>query len=90
MINILIWIALGIAAGSLAKAAMSGKEPGGFLLTTLLGIGGAFVGGWIGRFAFGSVPFLKESAGAEISISSIVTATIGAIVLLAVYRAVKK
>lgn len=86
MIDIIIWIALGISAGSLAKFVMPGPDPGGAFMTILLGIAGAFVGGFIGTF----LPFLKSGASASISIGSIFTATVGAIILLAIQRAIKK
>jgi uncharacterized membrane protein YeaQ/YmgE (transglycosylase-associated protein family) len=46
--GILSWIVLGLVAGILAKWIMPGRDGGGFILTVLLGIVGAFVGGWIG------------------------------------------
>jgi uncharacterized membrane protein YeaQ/YmgE (transglycosylase-associated protein family) len=69
MFDILIWIALGAVAGSLAKALMPGADPGGFLKTILLGVGGAFAGGLIGRIT--PLPFLRESADASLSLGSI-------------------
>lgn len=45
--NWLTWIALGLVVGLLAKVIMPGKDPGGLVMTTLLGIAGALVGGWI-------------------------------------------
>lgn len=84
--NILIWIVLGVVAGSLAKYIMPGPDPGGAVMTILLGIGGAFVGGFVGSF----VPFLKSGAEASISVGSIFTATVGALVILAIARMMKK
>ena len=84
MFDILIWIALGAVAGSLAKALMPGADPGGLLKTILLGVGGAFAGGLIGRIT--PLPFLRESADASLSLGSIFTATVGAVVLLALWR----
>ncbi len=81
--GILIWILLGLIAGALAKLIMPGRDPGGWIITILLGIAGAFVGGFIG-----SLVGLGEVGG--ISIGSIITATVGAIVLLFIYRLVKK
>jgi uncharacterized membrane protein YeaQ/YmgE (transglycosylase-associated protein family) len=86
LLDILFWIALGIAAGSLAKYILPGPDPGGPGLTILLGIGGAFVGGFAGFF----LPFLKSGASASISVGSIFTATVGAIVILVIHRAMKK
>lgn len=80
--NILVWIALGLIAGILGKVLLPGKDPGGWIVTILLGIGGAFLGGWIGGF-FG----LGVVGG--LSIGSIVTATVGAMLLLIGYRVIK-
>jgi len=81
--GILSWIILGLVAGILAKLIMPGKDGGGFIVTSLLGIAGAFVGGWAGAF-FG----LGSTGG--FSLGSIATATVGALLLLVIYRAVKK
>jgi uncharacterized membrane protein YeaQ/YmgE (transglycosylase-associated protein family) len=48
--GILSWILLGLVAGILAKIIMPGKDGGGFIITIILGIAGAFVGGWVGSF----------------------------------------
>ncbi|GGK72138.1 GlsB/YeaQ/YmgE family stress response membrane protein [Amphritea balenae] len=78
----LAWIILGLIAGMLAKMLMPGKDGGGFVLTTLLGIAGAFVGGFIGS--------LVGFGGADgLNIGSIITATIGAFLLLFVYNKFK-
>ena len=81
--GILTWILLGLVAGVLGKMLMPGKDPGGWFITILLGIGGAFVGGWVG-----SLVGLGTTGG--FSIGSIVTATVGAVILLFVYRLVQK
>ena len=76
------WIILGLIVGILAKWIMPGKDPGGFFITILLGIAGAFVGGFIGsRIGFGSVT--------GFDIRSLVLAVGGAIIILAVYRKLK-
>ena len=46
--GILTWIILGLVAGAIAKLLMPGRDPGGWIVTMLLGVAGAFVGGWIG------------------------------------------
>jgi uncharacterized membrane protein YeaQ/YmgE (transglycosylase-associated protein family) len=81
--GILSWIVLGLIAGALAKWIMPGKDGGGLIITMLLGIAGAFVGGWLGAF-FG----LGTTGG--LSIGSLLTATAGAFLLLFVYRQLKK
>lgn len=81
--GILSWIVLGLIAGVLAKLIMPGKDPGGFIITILLGIAGAFVGGWIGTV-------LGVASFTGFTLQGVVVATVGAIVLLAIYRALKK
>lgn len=76
----ILWIIIvGFVAGALAKYIMPGKEGGGFVMTTLLGIGGAFVGDWLGGL-LGMNRLLDGLLG------SIVSATLGALVLLWVYN----
>jgi len=75
------WILLGLIAGALGKLLMPGKDPGGWFITMLLGIGGAFLGGLIGN---------KGPGGTIPSIGSIFTATIGAVLLLVIYRFIQK
>ena len=79
----LSWIILGLLAGVLAKYIMPGKDGGGLVVTALLGIAGAFVGSWLGSF-------IGLGSTGEFSIGSLVTAVIGALVLLFVYNAVRK
>ncbi|MFN8007715.1 MAG: GlsB/YeaQ/YmgE family stress response membrane protein [Terriglobia bacterium] len=77
----LIWtILIGFIAGAVAKLLMPGKDPGGFIITTLLGIGGAIVATYLGRF-FG---WYSEGGSA-----GFIAAVFGAIILLAVYRVIK-
>ena len=80
----LSWIILGIIAGALAKWLMPGKDGGGLFITMLLGIAGAFTGGYLGSFIGVGV------TGSGINLASIGTATAGAFVLLFVYKAIKK
>jgi uncharacterized membrane protein YeaQ/YmgE (transglycosylase-associated protein family) len=74
---ILSWIVFGLVIGLIAKLLMPGKDPGGFIITMLLGIAGALVGGFIGRAMGFYGP--DQSAGWIMSI-------LGAIILLALYR----
>ena len=74
---ILSWILFGLVIGIIAKLLMPGRDPGGFIVTILLGIAGALLGGFIGRAMGFYGP--NEPAGWIISI-------LGAIVLLALYR----
>ena len=75
--GILAWILFGLVVGIIAKLLMPGRDPGGFIITILLGIAGALLGGFLGQtmgwYAEG------EPAGWIVSI-------LGAIVLLALYR----
>ena len=79
--GIIAWIVVGLIAGALAKLIMPGDDPGGIIVTILLGIVGAFVGGFI-------VNLLGGAGVSGFNLWSIVVATIGAIILLAVYRMV--
>ena len=81
--GIFSWIILCLIAGALAKWIMPGKDGGGIIVTILLGIVGAFVGGWVG-----SLVGLGTTGG--LSVGSIITATVGAFLLLFVYRQIKK
>jgi len=77
--SILSWILLGLVAGALAKFLMPGDDPGGIVVTILLGIAGAFVGGFIGTaIGFGSAT--------DFSFGSVATATGGAFLLLFAHR----
>ena len=78
----LSWIILGLVVGALAKFIMPGKDPGGLVVTMLIGIAGAFVGGFLG-----SLLGLGDITG--FNLVSIGLATIGALVLLFVYRQLK-
>ena len=71
MIGVIGWILFGLIVGAVAKLLMPGKDPGGFIITILLGIAGAVVGGYIGRglgwYMEGDpVGFLMALAGALI------------------------
>jgi uncharacterized membrane protein YeaQ/YmgE (transglycosylase-associated protein family) len=77
--GILAFIVVGLIAGLLAKLVMPGDDPGGLIVMTLIGIAGAFVGGLV-------VQFLGGAGVTGINIWSILVATLGAVILLAVYR----
>jgi uncharacterized membrane protein YeaQ/YmgE (transglycosylase-associated protein family) len=73
--NLLTWLVLGLVVGALAKLIMPGKDGGGFVLTALLGVAGAYVGGFIGvLFGVGSA--------ADFSLGSLALSTLGALILL--------
>jgi uncharacterized membrane protein YeaQ/YmgE (transglycosylase-associated protein family) len=77
MFGVIGWIVFGLIVGALAKLFMPGKDPGGFIVTTLLGIAGALLGGFIGRAIGLYGP--EDPAG-------FVMALVGAVILLAIYR----
>lgn len=81
MFGLLGWILFGLIVGVLAKLVMPGRDPGGVIVTMLLGIVGAVLGGFIGRSL--GLYRTDEPAG-------LVVSTIGAIVVLAIYRAVAR
>lgn len=78
--GILGWIVIGGLAGAIAKLLMPGKDPGGCIITVLLGIAGALVAGWLGR-AIGWYGPNNQGAG-------FVAAIVGAFILLLIYRLV--
>lgn len=87
MFAILGWIIFGLIAGLIAKAIMPGRDPGGAIVTILLGIAGSVIGGLIGRALFG---YGHSGSGSEPgTIMSMVLAVVGAIVLLAGYRLIR-
>lgn len=86
VVGILLWLGFGFVAGALAKFIMPGKDPGGIIVTILLGIAGAFVGGMIGRaLGFADVPI--GASGAVVDWRSLMLAIGGALLLLLAYRA---
>jgi len=78
-IGIISWIVIGLIAGILGKLIMPGRDPGGFLLTIVIGMIGALVGGFV-------VQLLGGAGLTGFNIWSILVATLGAIILLALYR----
>ena len=78
---VLGWILFGLIVGIVAKFLTPGRDPGGFILTTLLGIAGAVLGGFVGRALGFYGP--NQAAG-------FLTSVIGAILLLLLYRLVSR
>lgn len=76
--HLLYVVIIGFIAGLIAKALMPGRDPGGFILTTLLGIGGS----WVGGLLFGMLG-MNPNVG-------LIGSVIGALVILWAYRALKK
>lgn len=75
--GILSWILFGLVIGIIAKLLMPGRDPGGFIVTILLGIAGALLGGFLGR----AMGFYGEGEAAGWLMS-----ILGAVILLALYR----
>jgi uncharacterized membrane protein YeaQ/YmgE (transglycosylase-associated protein family) len=77
--SVIGWILFGLVVGVIGKLVMPGRDPGGFILTIVLGIAGALLGGFVGR----SLGMYGEGEPA-----GFVMAVIGSIVLLVIYRLV--
>jgi uncharacterized membrane protein YeaQ/YmgE (transglycosylase-associated protein family) len=80
---LLFWIIVGLIAGALAKLALPGDDPGGIIVTIIIGIVGAVLGGWLL-----SLIGIGGGAGSGGFIFSIIAGAIGAVILLAIYRVV--
>jgi len=77
-----VWVILiGLVIGALAKLIMPGKDPGGFIVTILLGIAGSFVATWLGRV----IGWYREGQSAGFIMS-----VLGAVLLLAIYHVVRR
>jgi uncharacterized membrane protein YeaQ/YmgE (transglycosylase-associated protein family) len=75
----LAWIVFGLLAGIVAKFLMPGRDPGGFIITILIGIAGAVIGGFISSaLGFGAI--------SGFDIRSMIIAVLGAVLLLFIYR----
>ena len=81
--GIIAFIILGLLAGAIAKALLPGDDPGGFIVTAIIGIVGALIGGFIAGAIFDADP-LDEF----FDISTWLTAIVGSIILLLIYRAI--
>jgi uncharacterized membrane protein YeaQ/YmgE (transglycosylase-associated protein family) len=83
-VGILAWIVVGLIAGILAKIAMPGPDPGGIMLTIVIGIVGALIGGFVVNSLLGG-PGMTG-----INLSSILVATLASIIFLAIYRLITR
>lgn len=79
--GIIAWIIVGLVAGVLAKLIMPGNDPGGWIVTIVLGVVGAFVGGLVWSL-------VGEAEITGVNFTSIAIATLGAVIVLAIYRLV--
>ena len=75
--GILGWIVIGLLAGGIAKLLMPGRDPGGCIITILLGIAGALLAGFLGR----AIGWYNENEGA-----GFIAAIVGAFLILFIYR----
>src|SRR5918996_5214415 len=82
ILALIFWIIVGLIAGALAKLIMPGDDPGGIIVTIIIGIVGAVLGGWLL-----SLIGLGAGAAAGAWIWSIISGIVGAVILLAIYRA---
>lgn len=81
--GILSWILMGLIAGVIAKLLMPGRDPGGCIITMLIGIAGALLGGFLATlFGFGGV--------SGFDFRTLIIAVIGSIVLLAIFRMLRR
>lgn len=80
--SILAWIVVGLIAGAIAKMLMPGNDPGGIIVTVLLGIAGAVVGGFV------AVALNISNGIDDFDIGTIVLAILGAMLILFAYRMV--
>ncbi|WP_237198476.1 GlsB/YeaQ/YmgE family stress response membrane protein [Rothia nasimurium] len=80
------WIIIGLLAGAIAKLIMPGKQGGGILVTMVLGIVGAMLGGWLGSF----LPFLSNGMSGGVGIGTLFTAVVGSLLVLWIYGAITK
>ena len=81
--GIIAWIVLGLLAGLIAKALLPGDDPGGIIVTAAIGIAGALLGGFLARVLFHTKPL-----DSFFDLSTWVTAIVGSIVLLVLYRVI--
>jgi uncharacterized membrane protein YeaQ/YmgE (transglycosylase-associated protein family) len=79
--GIIGWIVIGGIAGAIAKLLMPGRDPGGCIITILLGIAGALVAGWLGR----AVGWYRTDEGA-----GFIAAIVGAFIILGIYRLIMR
>ncbi|MCX5001473.1 GlsB/YeaQ/YmgE family stress response membrane protein [Streptomyces sp. NBC_00638] len=79
--GIIAWILIGLLAGAIAKLLLPGKDPGGIIITMLIGIAGGLLGGWLGKVIFG-----VDSVDGFFEVSTWIAAIVGSLILLILYR----
>jgi uncharacterized membrane protein YeaQ/YmgE (transglycosylase-associated protein family) len=80
--NLILFLIFGLVVGALARLIVPGREPGGWLVSLVIGVAGAFLGGLIGR-AFGLY-------GSDVTRGGFFMSLVGAIVLVAIYHAIAR
>jgi uncharacterized membrane protein YeaQ/YmgE (transglycosylase-associated protein family) len=82
--GIIAWIVLGLIVGAIAKMIMPGRDGGGIILTTVLGVVGAFVGGIIGKYVF------HTALGGFFNLRTWLLAILGSVIVLGIYHLVTR
>lgn len=81
-----LWMLIvGLVVGIVAKFLMPGKDPGGFIVTALLGVAGMFLGGYLSHFIFGTT-----APSGAVEPAGFIGGVIGSLILLAIYRLVRR
>jgi len=80
-VGVIAWILIGLLAGAIAKLLLPGKDPGGIIVTMLIGIAGGLLGGWLGKVIFG-----VDSIDGFFDLSTWIAAVVGSLILLVLYR----
>ena len=90
MLDVLAWIFFGLLVGAIAKAILPGKDPGGAIVTVIIGIVGSLIGGFIGRtlLGYGHVNDTGDLSKPGF-LMSVLLGVVGSIILLACYRMIK-
>jgi uncharacterized membrane protein YeaQ/YmgE (transglycosylase-associated protein family) len=81
MLSLLVWLVFGLIVGVIAKLLMPGRDPGGFLITIVIGVVGSYIGGAISYFLLGATDPYNPSGW--------IMSIVGALVLLYVYRLIR-
>ncbi|MEY2243549.1 GlsB/YeaQ/YmgE family stress response membrane protein [Streptomyces sp. BF23-18] len=79
--GIIAWILIGLLAGAIAKLLLPGKDPGGIIITMLIGVAGGLLGGWLGKVVLG-----VDSIDGFFDLSTWIAAIAGSLILLVLYR----
>lgn len=90
MLDVLAWIFFGLVAGAIAKLIMPGRDPGGVIITIVIGIVGSLIGGFIGRtlLSYGTINDSGDLSRPGF-LMSLLLAVVGSIILLAGYRLIR-